>query len=157
VRHWLRRCGLKTHNRRGRRPSNGAQAGREAGLAVIVMACTHHGDTEFFLESRGYYRCRRCRSEAVTRRRRKMKAILVAEAGGRCCVCGYNRHMGALQFHHLDPREKRIELNAKGVALALDTLRAEARKCVLLCSNWPLGGREGHRLCASEAVQTGPP
>jgi hypothetical protein len=26
-------------------------------------------------------------------------------------------------------------LNAKGVALSLDTLRAEARKCVLLCAN----------------------
>jgi hypothetical protein len=30
---------------------------------------------------------------------------------------------------------KRLEINAKGVAFALDTLRAEARKCVLLCSN----------------------
>jgi hypothetical protein len=43
--------------------------------------------------------------------------------------------MRALHFHHVDPAEKRLEINAKGVALALDTLRAEARKCVLLCSN----------------------
>jgi hypothetical protein len=43
--------------------------------------------------------------------------------------------MRALHFHHVDPAKKRIELNAKGIALALDTLRTEAAKCVLLCSN----------------------
>ena len=94
-----------------------------------------HGETEFVLEGRGYYRCKRCRIDAVTQRRRKVKAILVADAGGGCAVCGYDRHLRALEFHHLDPLEKRLEINAKGVALALDTLRAEARKCVLLCSN----------------------
>ena len=63
------------------------------------------------------------------------KEILVDEAGGRCCLCGYDRCLAALEFHHLDPLEKRLEINAKGTSLALDTLRAEARKCVLLCSN----------------------
>jgi hypothetical protein len=42
---------------------------------------------------------------------------------------------GALEFHHLDPGEKRLEVNAKGVSLALETLRAEAQKCILLCAN----------------------
>jgi hypothetical protein len=79
--------------------------------------------------------CRRCRSEAVSRRRRRVKAILVQEAGGRCRICGYDRNMRALHFHHLDPSHKRLSINAKGVALALETLRREARKCVLLCSN----------------------
>jgi len=62
-------------------------------------------------------------------------ATLVTEAGGCCCICGYDRTMRALHFHHLDPTLKRHEINAKGVAVALDKLRAEARKCVLLCSN----------------------
>jgi hypothetical protein len=43
--------------------------------------------------------------------------------------------MRALHFHHLDPSRKRLAINAKGVSLALETLRAEAQKCVLLCSN----------------------
>jgi hypothetical protein len=43
--------------------------------------------------------------------------------------------MRALHFHHVRPHEKRIELNARGVALSLETLRAEARKRLLLCSN----------------------
>src|SRR6185312_7306246 len=134
-RHWLRRFGLKTQHSRGRRAAEHTKAGKAAGLATVRMQCTRHGETEFWLEGRGYYRCKRCRSDAVARRRRKVKAILVEEAGGRCCICGYARNMRALHFHHVDPSEKRIEINAKGVAVALDTLRAEARKCILLCSN----------------------
>jgi len=72
---------------------------------------------------------------AVARRRRKVKAILVEEAGGACRLCGHRSNPRALHFHHLDPTEKRFELNAKGVALGIDALRIEARKCVLLCSN----------------------
>jgi hypothetical protein len=41
--------------------------------------------------------------------------------------------LGALEFHHLDPSQKRLEVNAKGVSLALETLWSEAQKCVLLC------------------------
>jgi hypothetical protein len=99
------------------------------------MTCARHGETEFILEGRGYYRCKRCRSERVARRRRTVKRILVDEAGGRCAICGYDRCIAALEFHHLDPLEKRIGVSAFGVAHALDKLRAEATKCVLVCSN----------------------
>jgi len=135
VRHWLIRYGLKTHSNRGRRPSEKILAAKEAGLRVVTMHCGRHGETEFWLTGQGNYRCKRCRSDAVSRRRRKVKTILVGEAGGRCCICGYHRNMRALHFHHLDPSQKRHEINAKGVAIAIDKLRAEARKCVLLCSN----------------------
>jgi transposase len=135
VRHWMRRYGLRTLNSRGKRPAEVARAGKEAGLLTLTMTCAHHGETEFYLEGRGYYRCKRCRTEAVVRRRRKVKAILVSEAGGRCCLCGYDRCPAALEFHHLDPIEKRLEINHKGIALALEALRVEARKCVLLCAN----------------------
>jgi transposase len=124
VRHWLGQYGLRTHNTSGRRPPQGMRAAKDAGLLTITMVCRRHGETEFFLEGRGYYRCKRCRSEAVSRRRRKLKAILIAEAGGRCCICGYDKHPSALEFHHLDPLEKQMPLSARGIAYALDTLRA---------------------------------
>jgi transposase len=135
VRHWLIRYGLKTHNGRGRRPSDQAKVAKQAGLATVTMRCGRHGETDFWLDGRGYYRCKRCRSAAVTRRRRKVKAVLVEEARGACCICGYHRNMRALHFHHVEPSQKRHEINAKGVAIALDRLRVEAQKCVLLCSN----------------------
>lgn len=134
VRYWLRRYGLRTKNARGSR-ADAARSAKAAGILVTTLSCRHHGLTEFFLEGRGYYRCVKCRSDAVSRRRRKVKEILVKEAGGGCVLCGYDRCLGALEFHHLDPSQKRLEVNAKGVSLALATLRSEAAKCVLLCAN----------------------
>ncbi len=152
VRHWLTRHGLKTQRGRGRRPSGQAKAAKEAGLLTTTMACSRHGETEFCLDGRGYYRCKRCRSEAVARRRRKVKTILVHEAGGSCCVCGYDRNMRALHFHHLEPSLKRHEINAKGVAIALEKLRAEAQKCVLLCSNCHAEVEEGMVSVPADAL-----
>jgi transposase-like protein len=91
VRHWLARYELRTHSRPGKRPSERSVAAKHNGLVTAQMRCPRHGETAFWLEGRGYYRCKRCRAEAVTRRRRKVKAVLVGEAGGCCCVCGYSR------------------------------------------------------------------
>jgi transposase len=135
VRHWLRQYDLRTLNALGRRAPKVAKAAKEAGLLNALMTCQRHGESEFSIEGRGYYRCKRCRSEAVTKRRRKVKAILVGEAGGRCVICGYDRYFGALAFHHLDPLQKRLHVSADGNGYALETLRAEATKCVVLCAN----------------------
>jgi hypothetical protein len=50
-------------------------------------------------------------------------------------LCGYDRHVGALEFHHVDPADKRFALSHMGIARSLERARAEARKCVLLCAN----------------------
>jgi transposase len=157
VRHWLSRYGLKTQGGVGRRPAGQAKLAKEAGLATATMHCRRHGQTMFWLDGRGYYRCKLCRSEAVARRRRKVKQILVAEAGGACCICGYDSNMRALHFHHLDPSRKRLAINAKGVALALETLRTEARKCVLLCSNCHAEVEDGVAAIPIEVLARYPP
>jgi transposase len=152
VRHWLIRYGLKTHSGRGRRPSGQAEIAKRAGLATATMRCARHGETDFWLTGRGYYRCKRCRSAAVVARRRKVKTILVEEAGGACCICGYDHNMRALHFHHVDPSQKRHEMNARGVAIALDKLRVEARKCVLLCSNCHAEVEDGMAFVPTDAL-----
>jgi hypothetical protein len=86
-----------------------------------------------------------------------MKTILVKEAGGCCCLCGYNRNMRALHVHHVDPAQKRREINAKGVAVALDKLRVEAQKCVLLCSNCHAEVEDGTVSVPAEALARHPP
>jgi transposase len=131
VRHWLRKWELKTV--RAQRLLEPDVPGPAVGQ--ISKVCHRHGSTSFVLEGSGYYRCGRCRSESVARHRRQVKRLLVAEAGGRCVICGYDRHLRALEFHHLDPLQKQLGLSASGVTLSLEALRAEARKCVLLCSN----------------------
>jgi hypothetical protein len=133
VRHWLRRFGLQTYRSELRAASNQA---RSDGLATPMLRCDRHGFTRFARRgTSATYRCLRCRSEAVSQRRRRVKAQLVAEAGGACALCGYDRHLGALQFHHLDPAQKRFAIASVGTALSLDRARAEVTKCVLLCAN----------------------
>ncbi|HUZ29482.1 MAG TPA: helix-turn-helix domain-containing protein [Solirubrobacteraceae bacterium] len=135
VRHWLRVYGLSTQHLRGSRYGHARAAARAAGFLTVQLHCRNHGETDFVLEGRGSYRCKRCRSERVTERRRRAKAILVDESGGQCVLCGYGRDFGALEFHHLDPECKRLTLSSQGVTYSLDALRAEAQKCVLLCAN----------------------
>jgi hypothetical protein len=104
-------------------------------LQTTILVCPIHGETEFVLRSDGGTRCKRCRCDAVIRRRRRVKEILVEEAGGRCVICGYDRYVGGLAFHHLDRATKVTGLAHRGRALAIATLREEAKKCVLLCHN----------------------
>lgn len=132
VRRWLTRYGLETRRSASRRA---AQQARNAGQLTFERHCPQHGVTKFILEGRGGYRCARCRQEAVARRRRKVKEILIEEAGGACRLCGYNTWAGALEFHHVDPSQKGFSISSTGVTRSLDRARVEARKCVLLCSN----------------------
>jgi transposase len=131
VRHWLRQYGLRTTHQPGGRPTGdrASDPGRRA------LECPRHGITEFWLEKRGTYRCLRCRSAAVSKRRRRLKAILVEEAGGRCERCGYDRCVAALHFHHRDGRTKSFGLADRGYTRSLEVVRREAAKCMLLCSN----------------------
>src|SRR4051794_4702942 len=132
IRHWLKKYGLETA--REERLRHG-RAERETGRPVVELPCKTHGRTSFRLEGRGVYRCIRCRSEAVSRRRTTVRATLISEAGGSCAACGYDRYAGALQFHHLDPSAKEFGLSSRGVTRSLAAARAEASKCVLLCAN----------------------
>jgi transposase len=132
VRHWLGRYGLATP--RALRLAETAQA-RADGAQTAEGRCAAHGVVTFVRRGRDGFRCQRCRSEAVERRRRKVKQTLVDEAGGACALCGYSRSLAGLHFHHVDPGRKAFALSRRGVTLSLDAARAEAAKCVLLCSN----------------------
>lgn len=135
VRYWLCEYGFKTLNGRGSRRAAAVFEARGAGALVTTMTCAHHGETDFILEGRGYYRCKRCRAERVARRRRDVKAIVVREAGGSCLLCGYNRCVAALHFHHVNPKDKRFHVALRGAARSLERVRKEVQKCVLLCAN----------------------
>jgi transposase len=128
VRHWLAKHGLRT---RPRRYSLRGEPKPES----IVRECALHGWTAFVRIGGRRYRCGRCNSESVAARRRRIKEILVHEAGGCCRICGFAQYLGALQFHHVDPALKSFSLGREGVTRSLAKAREEARKCVLLCAN----------------------
>jgi len=101
-----------------------------------VRDCRRHGSTEFALYGQAdpRWRCKRCVGDAVRERQRKIKRILVREAGGKCSLCGYDRCIASLQFHHVDPQQKSFGMSA-ATGKSLAAYREEARKCVLLCAN----------------------
>jgi transposase len=130
VRYWLGRHELATAY------SMRAGALPDERPATITRECRHHGLVTFARTgTAGHYRCMKCRAEAVVARRRTIKQVLVREAGGACRLCGYDRYLGALEFHHLDPAEKEFNIARRGISRSIDRARAEARKCILLCSN----------------------
>jgi hypothetical protein len=106
--------------------------------ATELRECPNHGLTEHRLYGAGHgrrrWRCRRCAAEAVTRRHRKVRLQLVAAAGGRCAVCGYDRCLINLHFHHVDPTQKAFAMTL-AAGKSLERYQAEARKCVLVCAN----------------------
>jgi hypothetical protein len=72
--------------------------------------------------------------EAVARRKRRVRRALLAAAGDRCAICGYERCSLNLHFHHVDPTRKLLEMGShKGASLA--AFLEELEKCVLLCAN----------------------
>lgn len=131
VRHWMKKYGLTS--RRSQRLAETARA-RAADKAPLQLTCLRHGQTKYRWLGSGY-RCARCSSEAVARRRRRVKEILIAEAGGECSLCGYKRYAGALHFHHLDRSTKTFHLSRSGATRSIREARAEAAKCILLCAN----------------------
>lgn len=87
--------------------------------------------------------CRECRQEIGRRSQEGLKQGCVDYKGGCCQVCGYNKCLAALDFHHLDPTEKDFTVARKKLNIKDDKMRAELDKCVLLCANCH---REEHRL-----------
>lgn len=148
VRYWMDRHGLKTQRARIPRPRGDLPK-------RTTRVCRRHGLAAFILEGRGAYRCTRCRQDRVASYRRSVKVRLVAEAGGCCALCGYARFLGALQFHHLDPRVKRFGLAERGLTRSIEVVREEARKCVLLCSNCHAEVEGGFRTLPSELLAEG--
>jgi hypothetical protein len=100
---------------------------------TIMRECPRHGVTEHVLLQNGSYKCKECRKEAVLDIRRRNKIRLVEYKGGKCEICGYDKCIDALEFHHLDPNEK--EFGIAGDTRSLEKLKKEADKCVLICAN----------------------
>jgi hypothetical protein len=65
-------------------------------------------------------------------RRKKEKAINLF--GGKCQICGYDKCMGALDFHHING-EKEHNISTILIQLKWERVKEELDKCILLCSN----------------------
>lgn len=93
-----------------------------------------HGECEHVLSS-GRWRCKKCRSEAVQKRRNKVKLMSIEYKGGKCEICGYDKCIDALEFHHLNSYKKDFGIVEKGYTRSFDKVKEELDKCILVCAN----------------------
>jgi hypothetical protein len=70
----------------------------------------------------------------VTQARRNIKLLSLEYKGNKCCICGYDKCIRALEFHHLDPSEKESGIG-NGSYNKFDKVKLELDKCILVCSN----------------------
>jgi len=52
-----------------------------------------------------------------------------------CSRCGYNKHPVCLDFHHINEKEKLFRLSQFQLFRTMDKIKAEIKKCIVLCSN----------------------
>ena len=94
-----------------------------------------------------------CYSCKVNHRRFERKKKAVEYKGGSCIVCGYNRCIHGLTFHHLDPDKKEFQISGNH-CLSWEKVVEELDKCVLLCNRCHVevhsGMIDGCKLTASK-------
>lgn len=69
----------------------------------------------------------------VSLRRKELKRRAVEYKGDRCVLCGYDKTLVALTFHHGDNKE--FGIGAKGYTRSWAKVKAELEKCILVCAN----------------------
>ena len=72
---------------------------------------------------------------AVRKRRKKIREMALGYKGGKCELCGYDRCLEALEFHHLDSSGKDFSVSSKGYTRSWKRVKEELDKCILLCAN----------------------
>ncbi len=64
------------------------------------------------------------------------KIEIVEMFGGKCSVCGYNKNLSALTFHHTDRKKKEFKLDMRSLSnRKFSRIKDELSKCVLVCHN----------------------
>lgn len=75
-----------------------------------------------------------CNSCIVNKHKRKRKLKIVKYLGGKCKRCSYNKCVGALSCHHIDPNTKSFSISGSHCR-KWSIVKEELKKCELLCAN----------------------
>lgn len=79
--------------------------------------------------------CKPCDSKKVIEKNIKAKQRVVEYMGGCCSVCGYNKCIIAIEFHHLDPTKKSKTYNRRFTSWGFDRQKKELENCIIVCAN----------------------
>ena len=134
IRYWLNFYDLKTNHPNTSRGEKYPQSDKK-----VCPKCSIEKGRDSFYTKRNKTDfstyCRDCTKQDTVDRQRLLKQKCVEYKGGRCVECGYNKCLGALEFHHLDPTQKDFAIGDFKLKFFSDTIKKELDKCDLLCSN----------------------
>ena len=132
IRYWLKKYNLQTLRK----------TNDENNMKLCPKCEVSKPKSEFYKSVKSSSYCKSCIVVSNRQRQRSTKQLAVDYKGGKCCKCGYNKCIAALEFHHTDPSTKDKDyFNQRGGLT--DDLKIELDKCVLLCANCH---REEHHL-----------
>jgi len=86
----------------------------------------------------------KCRSCRKLDRAKVLKNKAIEYKGGKCKVCGFNRFVEALTFHHLKKYKKNFNIAQAVKRYGWEKIKQELDKCVLLCTICHAGVHAGH-------------
>lgn len=69
----------------------------------------------------------------ITDYNRRRKSLILKGFGNKCQICGYNKCNTALEFHHINPKEKDITLSRS--IYSWERTKNELKKCICVCAN----------------------
>ena len=137
VRYWIKKYGLKTNSKWASKRQK-IFFDRKAGVYTCPKCNINKevNNDNFYLRSNGHFHrwCKDCNNKFTYEKQLQRKRAAVEYKGGKCYVCGYNKYVGALDFHHLDPETKDYNI-AQLRSYSFDAMKEELDKCVLLCKN----------------------
>lgn len=96
-----------------------------------ICKCTRCNRKYIFKHSQGHTRIY-CNSCVSTLRKIKRKEKMVKILGGKCQLCGYDKCITALDFHHINGDDKQINIGGS-YNRSWKSLSNEIKKCWLLC------------------------
>ena len=100
--------------------------------AYRCRTCDVTGSENFY--SAAKYQCKSCWNKRSVKSGKDKITTLKLEYGGKCSICGYDKCLNALEFHHTDPTKKEFHLGERR-GLNIEALRIELDKCIIVCSN----------------------
>lgn len=134
VRYWVKKLQIPFETK-----SFVDQGQKDYGEFRYCPRCKKDCPTNEFYDRRGKKNssvyCKKCTTDQVVERTKKLKKEMVDYKGGCCEICGYKKYIGALDFHHINPNEKDFTIAHIRQYKFDEVIKEELDKCMLVCSN----------------------
>lgn len=122
IRYWLDKHGLKTKC---------APFNKGSRKKWKCSKCGEADPSRFYARKN---RCKTCHGKETLKRGHDIRKKAILHKGGKCEICGYDKNMAALEFHHTDPSKKDPKWHGSR-SWKWDRLKAEIDECMLACKN----------------------